>query len=50
MTNLNHKNTGASSRTSDKKPAIKPASSRTNEKFSSEIKKSVLPGNISEHY
>jgi len=47
MTNLNHKNNSTSSRTSDKKSAVKPVSFRTNEKFSSEIKKSVLPGNIS---
>lgn len=47
MTNLNHKNNSSSSRTSEKKSALKPASSRTNEKFSSEIKKTVLPRHIS---
>ncbi|WP_255459974.1 MULTISPECIES: hypothetical protein [unclassified Flavobacterium] len=43
MTTSNHKNNISSTRTSEKKSGVKSASSRTNEKTTTEIKKTVLP-------
>lgn len=45
MTTSNHKNNIPSARTSAKKSEMKSASSRTNEKTTIEIKKSVLTRN-----
>lgn len=45
MTTSNHKNNISSARTSNKKTEPKSASSRTNEKTTIEIKKTVLPRN-----
>jgi len=41
MTTSNSKNNVSSSRTSDKKTAIKSTSSRNNEKITTEVKKSI---------